>query len=504
MEEASRQKSRIKSFFAHADLNRNDHNPNPIMIELPSSFINRTSRLLGDDYPRFEQALGEESPVSIRLNPAKSRPTEAMGETVPWSQWGYYLPERPAFTFDPCFHAGAYYVQEAASMFLHRVIDQYIHTPVRYLDLCAAPGGKSTDAIASLPAGSLVVSNEVIPNRAYILAENMVKWGSPFSIVTRNEAADFARLDGYFDVIATDVPCSGEGMFRKDPDAITEWSPDSVARCAGRQRQILTEVWQALRPGGLLIYSTCTYNTEENEEMILFLMKEMGATPLTVETDPAWGITPALMPEVTAYRFMPHLTRGEGLFMAVLQKPGEPDESRRSQLLDEPTGKRNKKGKGATPMPPVPDEWRERLACPDNFAFVSHDNTFLAIPREYQADYRLLDRHLTLLHAGVTLATAKGRDYLPHISLALSTALQPDKTVCYEADLPTALAYLRRESIVLPSDLPRGYLIVTYRGFPLGWVKNLGNRANNLYPQEWRIRSGYTPDSLPHLPIESI
>ena len=473
------------------------------MTELPSSFIDRTRRLLGDDYPRFEQALATESPVSIRLNPAKCRPGRPLGEAVPWSQEGCYLPERPAFTFDPCFHAGAYYVQEAASMFLHRVIAQYIHTPVRYLDLCAAPGGKSTDAIASLPAGSLVVSNEVVPNRTYILAENLTKWGSPFSVVTRNEAADFARLESYFDVVATDVPCSGEGMFRKDPDAIAEWSPAGVARCAERQRQILTDVWPALKPGGVLIYSTCTYNLEENEEMVLYLMKELGATPLTVDTDPAWGIAPALVSGVTAYRFMPHLTRGEGLFMAVLRKPGEPDDSH-SRLLDEPAGKRNKKGKKTPPAAPVPDEWCQRLARPDDFDFVSRGDSFLAIPREYRADYQLLDRHLTLLQAGVTLATVKGRDYIPHPSLALSTALDPEKTPRFEADLATALAYLRRESIVLPPDQPRGYLIVAYRGFPLGWVKNLGNRANNLYPQEWRIRSGYTPDLLPDLPVEHL
>lgn len=473
------------------------------MTELPSSFIDRTRRLLGDDYPRFEQALATESPVSIRLNPAKCWPGRPLGEAVPWSQEGYYLPERPAFTFDPCFHAGAYYVQEAASMFLHRVIDQYIHTPVRYLDLCAAPGGKSTDAIASLPAGSLVVSNEVVPNRTYILAENLTKWGSPFSVVTRNEASDFARLESYFDMVATDVPCSGEGMFRKDPDAIAEWSPAGVDRCAERQRQILTDVWPALKPGGVLIYSTCTYNLEENEEMVLYLMKELGATPLTVDTDPAWGIASALVPGVTAYRFMPHLTRGEGLFMAVLRKPGEPDDSH-SRLLDEPAGKRNKKGKKTTPATPVPDEWCQRLAHPDDFDFVSRGDSFLAIPREYRADYQLLDRHLTLLQAGVTLATVKGRDYIPHPSLALSTALDLEKTPRFEADLATALAYLRRESIVLPPDQPRGYLIVAYRGFPLGWVKNLGNRANNLYPQEWRIRSGYTPDLLPDLPVEHV
>ena len=190
--------------------------------------------------------------------------------------------------------------------------------------------------------------------------------------------------------------------------------------------------------------------------------------------------------------------------MAVLQKPGKPDDSLRARLLDTPSGKRNKKGKAPAPATSVPDEWRHRLAHPDNFDFVSRNDTFLAIPREYRADYQLLDRHLTLLHAGIALATAKGRDYIPHPSLALSTALDPEKSPRFEADLATALAYLRRKSIVLPPDLPRGYLLVAYHGFPLGWVKNLGNRANNLYPQEWRIRSGYTPDSLPTLPIEHL
>ena len=228
-------------------------------------------------------------------------------------------------------------------MFLNRVIRQYVHEPVRYLDLCAAPGGKSTDAVASLPVGSLIVSNEVIPNRAHILAENIVKWGSPYCIVTRNEASAFGALEEYFDIIAADVPCSGEGMFRKDPAAITEWSAANVAHCAERQRAILTDVWNALRPGGLFIYSTCTYNTEENEEMIGFLRKKFGAIPLTVDIDPAWNITPALVGDLPAYRFMPHRTRGEGLFMAILRKPGEPGETRREALLStaEKTEKRN-------------------------------------------------------------------------------------------------------------------------------------------------------------------
>ncbi len=464
------------------------------MITLPPAFVERTRRLLGDDYPRFAEALDCESPVSVRLNPLKTVSIDTPCEAVPWAGQGYWLDARPAFTFDPRFHAGAYYVQEASSMFLHRVIGQYVTEPVRYLDLCAAPGGKSTDAIASLPEGSLVVSNEVMPNRSYILAENLVKWGTTRSFVTRNEASDFGRLTDYFDVIATDVPCSGEGMFRKDATAIAEWSPEAVARCADRQRAILSQVWSALRPGGLLIYSTCTYNLEENEEMVAFLQKEFGALSLPVDVPEEWGIGGSRIEGVTAYRFMPHLTRGEGLFMAVLQKPGEADDSRRAMLL---AGARQTGRKGKSlPQATVPDEWRCKIQAPDDYAFTVVGEEIVAIPREYQADYQLFTRYFNLLHAGITVATLKGRDYVPHISLALSTALDRSQVACCEVDLNLALSYLRREGLILPGDMPRGYLLICYQGYPLGWVKNIGNRANNLYPQEWRIRSGYTPDNL--------
>ena len=471
---------------------------------LPAKFVERVLRELGpDEGGALCRALTGEPSVSVRLNAAKGLAAPS-GRPIGWSSGGYWLDARPSFTLDPDFHAGRYYVQEASSQFVGHIVAACGGIRGgRVLDLCAAPGGKTTLYSTLAGRGGLVVANEIVRNRAAVLADNVRKWGVGNVAVTVNDPSQVARLEGWFDAVAVDAPCSGEGMFRKDPDAIAEWSPTGVDRCAERQQQILTDVWPALKPGGVLIYSTCTYNLEENEEMVLYLMKELGATPLTVDTDPAWGIASALVPGVTAYRFMPHLTRGEGLFMAVLRKPSEPDDSH-SRLLDEPAGKRNKKGKKTTPATPVPDEWCQRLARPDDFDFVSRGDSFLAIPREYRADYQLLDRHLTLLQAGVTLATVKGRDYIPHPSLALSTALDPEKTPRFEADLATALAYLRRESIVLPPDQPRGYLIVAYRGFPLGWVKNLGNRANNLYPQEWRIRSGYTPDLLPDLPVEHV
>jgi len=230
-------------------------------MELPLAFTDRTKNLLKDEYPAFEKALREESPVSIRLNPLKTNSGLFGQEQVPWCKNGYYLQDRPAFTFDPQFHAGAYYVQEASSMFLDHVIRQHIIRPVRYLDLCAAPGGKTTLALSALPEGSLVVCNEIVRNRAHVLAENIIKWGNPYCIVTNNDSATFNSLKHYFDVILTDVPCSGEGMFRKDPVAVQEWSASNVGLCSERQKEILHNIWDALRPGGILIYSTCTYNS---------------------------------------------------------------------------------------------------------------------------------------------------------------------------------------------------------------------------------------------------
>ena len=469
-------------------------------MRLPEKFEDRMKKMLGDEYDDFIKSM-DETPIftGIRINTSKVGAKDAVikefGElqNVPWCSDGFYADKSKISGNHPYHLAGLFYFQEPSAMStvsaLNIKSDDYV------LDLCAAPGGKSTDAVASLPVGSLIVSNEVIPNRAHILTENIVKWGSPYCIVTRNEASAFGALEEYFDIIAADVPCSGEGMFRKDPAAITEWSAANVAHCAERQRAILTDVWNALRPGGLFIYSTCTYNTEENEEMIGFLRKKFGAIPLTVDIDPAWNITPALVGDLPAYRFMPHRTRGEGLFMAILRKPGEPGETRREALLStaEKTEKRNKKNK--TPRIAIPDEWRLLVANPDRYTFISDEEKIIAIPAEYTTDYKLLDRHLDLLHTGITVATLKGKDYVPHISLALSTAFDTNQVVHYEASLDTALAYLRRESLFLPTDLPRGYILVTYEGFPLGWAKHLGNRTNNLYPQEWRIRSGYTPDT---------
>ena len=406
-------------------------------------------------FNRFLGAFDEEAPTSIRINrrkvdggnhnsplgsPLATEGTQEFSilnsqfEKVPWCPEGFYLSGRPQFTFDPLFHAGCYYVQEAASMFITHVLRSLSNLiphssfliPRNVLDLCAAPGGKSTAMRTVLPEGSILVSNEPIPTRAQILLENITKWGWPDCIVTNNYPRDFRKAKMTFDLILCDVPCSGEGMFRKDPATINEWSLQNVEKCWRLQREIVADAWECLNPGGLLIYSTCTYNTKENEENIRWILDTYDAEALAIPTVPSWNITGSLLPgfDVPVYRFIPGITRSEGLFMCVLKKRGEWREVR---------GKRN--------------DWQQ----------------------------------------------IKGLSILS----PLTSHLSPLKI---DLSYPDALRYLRGEALVLPPDTPRGIVTVTYRGIPLGPVKNIGNRANNLYPKPWRIKTTH----LPTEPVEII
>lgn len=419
-------------------------------MNLPVGFAEQMRALLGEEeYGELVAALTEEAPVSLRLNPFKqgkvdlSLVKESSGR-VPWCSRGYYLNRRPAFTFDPLFHAGCYYVQEASSMFLEQVMRQFVVDPVCMLDICAAPGGKATHVRSLLPGGSLLVANEVIRNRSLALVENMIKWGHPDVVVTHNDPAGFKELEGFFDVILTDAPCSGEGMFRKDPGAIGEWSLQNVEVCRRRQRRIIADIWPSLKPGGLLIYSTCTYNIKENEENVFWMVKEFGAEVLHVDVPVEWNVTGNLFNGAfPVYRFLPHKTKGEGFFLAVIRK-GEGNARRRSG---------------------------DREA--------------------------ILRKHLRVIKPpGVEPGMWKGKDIIPSHAQAMSLTLQSGSYPACELTYEQAIAYLRKEALVLDASVPRGYVLVTYRSIPLGFVKNICNRANNLYPQDWRIRSGYLPDEI--------
>ena len=462
-------------------------------MKLPAQFEDTMRQLLGDEYDAFRTALLGEPAVSIRLNRSKcaARPDY---EPVPWATDAYYLPERPAFTFDPLLHAGCYYVQEASSMFVEQALRQHLGEARVALDLCAAPGGKSTLLRSLLPDDCVLVSNEVMRSRAQVLAENITKWGHPRCIVTSNYPADFTPMGPTFDLILVDAPCSGEGMFRKDEVAVAEWSPENVAICWQRQRDILTDIWPTLRPGGLLIYSTCTFNTQEDEENVRWMVDTLGAELLPVATEPSWGITPSLVPDVAhAYRFLPGRTRGEGFFLAVLRKSADTAIADTSR----PAKAKKKDKKGKQPAVAVPAECKGWLTNANAYTYKALDTEVIALPTDMEPLHATLSDHLYLIKAGITLAELKGRDALPAHDLAMSTALCPDAFARCELTYLDALRYLRREAIALPADTPRGFVLVTYRDMPLGFVKNLGNRANNLYPHEWRIRSPHLPDIDP-------
>ena len=445
-------------------------------MELNRDFIMRTKALFGKErFEAFEAALGADPVVSIRYNRAKSGEPLA-GSPVRWAADACYLSVRPTFTADPLFHSGCYYVQEASSMFLEQAIRQYVDAPVRVLDLCAAPGGKSTHLLSLLPEGSLLVSNEPMPLRAQVLAENVIKWGNPSAVVTRNMPADFSSLRNFFDVIVVDAPCSGEGMFRKDAFAVEQWSVASVMQCAERQRQILRDVWEALRPGGLLVYSTCTFNREEDEDCVAWIASELGAEPLPIETSSEWGVTGNLTDTGhPVYRFIPGFTRGEGFFMSLLRKEGDaaavqpraakvPLASAKSRTLVE--------------------GWVDDAAL---FDFMVQGDSVVAVPKRHTADVVALQSRLRVLHAALPLAQIKNNKPVPHHALAMSTSLARGAFNRVALTREQALAYLHRETLTLP-EAPRGLLLLTYNDTPLGFAKNVGNRANNMYPSEWRIR----------------
>jgi len=472
-------------------------------MNIPYDFAIRTKQWLRDEYDLLEHALQDESPVSIRVNPSKKAISVTGLEKVGWCDTGYYLPERPSFTFDPLFHAGCYYVQEASSMFLEQAVKQCIygdamnHHPVVCLDLCAAPGGKSTHLQSLLPAKSLLVSNEVINNRASVLKENLTKWGSPYTIVTQNDPKEIGKLTYLFDVIVADLPCSGEGMFRKVPDSRNEWSVDNVKLCAARQRRIIHDVWESLKPGGFLIYSTCTFNREENEENIRYIIEHLGAEALPVSVETGWNISGSVDESFPAYRFYPHHVKGEGFFLALLRKSEtviktSPCPLRRGISAFCPPSE----GKSAF-CPPLEGvgggqtcvcHFKEWLSDPDDFYFDIKQNRIRAIPVLYQDTFRLLSNYLRILSAGVLMGEIKGKDFVPLPALALNTFFRDDAFPSVELTWEESIRYLQKETLVLPSTIPNGYVVVKYRNTPLGFVKNIGSRANNLFPGEWRIR----------------
>ncbi|MGX7690004.1 methyltransferase RsmF C-terminal domain-like protein [Flectobacillus sp. BAB-3569] len=460
-------------------------------MSLPQALLDSLSQVTGYQADSFIKTheLGE-SPTSIRINPDKINTPPAhlnIQSPVLWNQYGYYLNARPAFTFDPYFHAGTYYVQEASSMFLEYAVKQSVDLDedLRVLDLCAAPGGKSTLLASLLSPDSLLVSNEVIKSRANILVDNMSKWGLTNTYVTNNDPKDFSRIGGYFDLIVVDAPCSGSGLFRRDPEAVVEWSLDNVAMCSQRQQRILADVWDSLKEGGILLYSTCSYSEAENETIMDWVVDNLSAKNIVLDkkdtdTIQQWGIVRTESPEHKAigYRFYPDQAKGEGFFMAAFQKTKSDYKPFHRPHIKPQRTKSFKHEKS------VLSQWITDL---ENYMWFEKNDNFYLINPEHESDLKILQSNLYIKKAGILLGQIGAKDLIPEHELALSTILSeqvPILNVSYEQ----AIAYLRKDDFV-PDTNQRGWCGIAYEEHILGWGKALGNRFNNYYPKELRILS---------------
>ncbi len=447
------------------------------MRPLPEIFLQSIKEVPGFDRTAFEAVhAGEEKVTSIRINPVKQPGIAApfrIKNKVPWCADGYYLQQRPSFTFDPLFHAGCYYVQEASSMFLEQAISQQAgKEAITVLDLCAAPGGKSTHIQSLLPEGSLLVSNEVIRNRSLSLMDNIIKWGASNVLVSNNDPSAFSRLPGYFDVMLVDAPCSGSGLFRRDPDAMDEWSLANVQLCCQRQKRILADALPALATGGLLVYSTCSYSAEEDESIADWLIEEMEMEPLQLEVEDSWNIVVSRSANgAYGYRFYPDRLEGEGFFLGCFRK------------------------KNANQGKPFRIEKPERISAKEEsiirpwlrgeeFLLKEKEQYFL-MPKEVLEAHLALRSNLNILYKGTAVGQVMKDKLVPHHALAQSFSLAAS-IPRLELSFDQAVKYLQRQDLDLRTDT-KGWHLVTYKDFGLGWAKLLSNRINNYYPKELRI-----------------
>lgn len=444
---------------------------------LPADFVQQMKNLLGAEAQDFFDSLGRPAAVSVSQHITKIKNWEENLEGVKWNKRGVYLSQRPVFTLDPSFHAGAYYVQEASSMIISYVYQQLNpdNRPWRIIDLCAAPGGKSVLLANEMSEGSLLVCNEVIRSRYSVLRYNLDKWGLEGVVTTSQDSEDFGDFSGWFDFVLVDAPCSGEGMFRKDPEAVAEWSTRHVAHCAARQQRILAAAAALVKPGGHLVYSTCTYNTQENDDNARWLLAQGGWELRPLAFDPDWHIAD----RNPGYQLYPQRVQGEGLYVCAFTKTHE-DAGVVSKMATT-SGKLSlppKKLQGLT------DRW---LQHPDQQLIrIDPAGRWRCLPAGLMADIEALASRLTRIEAGLVLGEVKGNELIPSPELALHTAVRTDLPAV-ALTTTEAIAYLRKDNTPLLTTA-KGWMLVRHEELALGWIKGLGNRYNNYYPTDWRIR----------------
>ncbi|ANI90769.1 hypothetical protein A9P82_12280 [Arachidicoccus ginsenosidimutans] len=448
-------------------------------LPLPEALLSSLQNTKGFDRNGFIKVHEETSGItSVRYNPDKlllyknALPEDKVG----WNPYGFYLSERPSFTFDPLFHAGFYYVQEAGSQFIWEALSQTSdrNEKVKVLDLCAAPGGKST-LLSSYFSNGLIIANEVIKSRANILVENITKWGTDNVVVTNNDPQHFSSLKNYFDIVLIDAPCSGSGLFRKDNDAITEWSEDNVKLCSLRQQRILADVYPSIRQNGLLIYSTCSYSPQEDEEILDWLTDNFSLENIPLETREEWGITQveSSKNKAVGYKFYPDKTRSEGFFISVFRKKD-------GEVFYENNAK-----KLAVPNRNEIAEIYNWIEIQQPVQIFKHNNSFIALNENWLDEIPLLQQNLYLKKAGVTIGEIKNKGLVPAHDLAVSTIFAK-VLPRVELDKAQSLQYLKRKDFELNDSL-KGFVLASFEGINLGWMKLLPNRINNYYPNEWRI-----------------
>lgn len=448
---------------------------------MPKVFITSLAGVQGFDKEAFLAAHENSKQItSVRLNPLKPSPAVnslPLATVVPWCAQGKYLSERPSFTLDPIFHGGAYYVQEASSMFLHHILSQIYedtNSPRRVLDLCAAPGGKTTLLAAALP-DSFIVSNEVIRTRVGVLAENVSKWGSENVIVTNNDPADFKKLPDFFNLMVIDAPCSGSGLFRKDAGAIQEWSEENVEICSFRQQRIIADAIGSLKQNGYLIYSTCSYSPQEDEAICDWLIEKFALQPVKIATDESWGITESFSAkhDAPAYRFYPDKLKGEGFFIACFQQTNEVKGELFYNYKVQSAGRQNASFSAAF------------LKNHQDYFFNDAKEIVIAFLKKWEPEVAVATKLLNVRKTGVAVGTPKGKDFIPHHEFALSDILSPDIPFV-NLKKEDALKYLKRQDFTL-QNAKLGWIICRYEGINLGWIKVLPHRVNNYYPVNWRI-----------------
>lgn len=444
------------------------------MPSLPQELLNSLSLLPHFDEKAFVEAHSEENKItSIRLNPFKKTELDFdLNTPVSWNSEGFYLDSRPSFTLDPLFQAGCYYVQEAGSMFLEFALKQTVDfsKTLKILDLCAAPGGKSTLINSLMNEESLLVANEFIKSRADVLVQNLSKWGTCNTIVTNNDPQKFSELSSFFDVIVIDAPCSGSGLFRKQPEAIDEWSENNVNVCSIRQQKILADIMPSLADNGILFYSTCSYSLKEDEEIVEWLIQQYNLEYVALSPDKDWGIVETRF----GYRFYPHLTKSEGFFCAVLRK-------RSHNPSHNPFKKKNyiEASKAESAL------LESFIHKTESQSIVKKNNQFHLVNKLVEKFLIAFEKQFYFKKAGMVIGEIKGKDIVPNHELAWSTALHKNINIL-SLDKERVLKYLRKESFSI-TDNSVGLVLICYKNQGIGWAKLLQNRINNYLPNELRI-----------------